>query len=55
MKCIGPSESQNLALVLEYALAREAKIWKVPVFQNFTLKEGKKETFWCCLQKLPLR
>uniref|UniRef100_A0A8C6XSG7 Uncharacterized protein n=1 Tax=Naja naja TaxID=35670 RepID=A0A8C6XSG7_NAJNA len=38
MKCIGPSESQNLALVLEYALAREAKIWKAPVFQNFTLK-----------------
>lgn len=38
MKCTGPSESQNLALVLEHALAREAKIWKAPVFQDFTLK-----------------
>ncbi|XP_070595416.1 cyclin-I2 isoform X2 [Erythrolamprus reginae] len=38
MKCVGFSESQNLALVLEYALAREAMIWKAPVFQNFTLK-----------------
>ncbi|XP_015682441.1 cyclin-I [Protobothrops mucrosquamatus] len=38
MKCIGLSETQNLALVLEYALSREAKIWKAPVFQNFTLK-----------------
>uniref|UniRef100_A0A8D0H7P7 Cyclin-I n=1 Tax=Sphenodon punctatus TaxID=8508 RepID=A0A8D0H7P7_SPHPU len=38
MKYIGPSESQRLTLVLENALARETMIWKVPVFQNFTLK-----------------
>ncbi|KAJ7316508.1 hypothetical protein JRQ81_002670 [Phrynocephalus forsythii] len=38
MKCAGPSESQKLDLALEHALAREAKIWKVPIFHNFTLK-----------------
>ncbi|XP_015284648.1 PREDICTED: cyclin-I2 [Gekko japonicus] len=38
MKCTGPSESEKFAFVLEHALAREAKIWKVPIFQDFTLK-----------------
>ncbi|XP_053144069.1 cyclin-I2 [Hemicordylus capensis] len=38
MKYTGLLESQNLTSVLEHALAREAKIWKVPVFQDFTLK-----------------
>ncbi|XP_048344315.1 cyclin-I2 [Sphaerodactylus townsendi] len=38
MKCTESSESENFAFVLDHALAREAKIWKVPVFQDFTLK-----------------
>ncbi|XP_067422568.1 cyclin-I2 isoform X2 [Emydura macquarii macquarii] len=38
MKYTGPSESQRLSFLLENALMREASIWKVPVFQNFTLK-----------------
>ncbi|KAM6475166.1 cyclin-I2 isoform 2-T2 [Liasis olivaceus] len=38
MKCTGSSESQNLALVLEHALAREGKLWKAPVLQDSTLK-----------------
>nr|XP_006128583.1 cyclin-I2 isoform X2 [Pelodiscus sinensis] len=38
MKCTGHAESQGLPFLLENALTREARIWKVPVFQNFTLK-----------------
>nr|XP_060621204.1 cyclin-I2 [Anolis sagrei ordinatus] len=38
MKCSVLSESQKLVLALEHALAREAKIWKVPTVSDFTLK-----------------
>ncbi|XP_078241888.1 cyclin-I2 isoform X1 [Pogona vitticeps] len=38
MKCTESIESQKFDLVLEHALAREAKVWKVPIFHNFTLK-----------------
>nr|XP_056721862.1 cyclin-I2 [Euleptes europaea] len=38
MKCTGSSESEKCAFVLDQALAREAKIWKVPIFQDFRLK-----------------
>ncbi|KAH0629760.1 hypothetical protein JD844_012104 [Phrynosoma platyrhinos] len=38
MKCAGTPDSQKLALALEWALAREAKIWKVPIVHDFTLK-----------------
>ncbi|OXB54757.1 hypothetical protein ASZ78_005820, partial [Callipepla squamata] len=38
MKCPGPPESSRLDCFLENALVREARIQKVPVFQNVTLK-----------------
>ncbi|XP_029439969.1 cyclin-I2 [Rhinatrema bivittatum] len=38
MKFSGPSESQRLAFLLENAIAGEARLWKVPVFQNRTIK-----------------
>uniref|UniRef100_A0A8C3C8A0 Cyclin-I n=1 Tax=Cairina moschata TaxID=8855 RepID=A0A8C3C8A0_CAIMO len=38
MKCPGPPESSRLACFLESALARETRIWKVPVFHHLTLK-----------------
>ncbi|XP_030067093.1 cyclin-I2 isoform X2 [Microcaecilia unicolor] len=38
MKFPGPSENQRLAFLLENALAVEARQWKVPLFQNCTIK-----------------
>ncbi|NXC01969.1 CCNI protein, partial [Orthonyx spaldingii] len=38
MKCPGHIESSSLAFFSGKCLSREARIWKVPVFQNLTLK-----------------
>lgn len=38
MKCPGFPESSGLVFLLENALAREARVWKVTVFQNVTLR-----------------
>ncbi|XP_068004545.1 cyclin-I2 [Melanerpes formicivorus] len=46
MKCPGPPESSRLASFLENALAREARMWKVPIFQDLTLK-GMDISLWC--------
>lgn len=39
MKCPGPLDGQKLAFLLDIALAKEARLWKVPLFRTYSKQD----------------